>query len=151
MVKMRADALAPHPFAQRELVPARLRKLMAELDLDAIGVLHAVEYPIKGKSGIWIVDGQHRWRALMDNGFGEWVVDVKIHLDVNDDARASKIFVRLNDRSPVNPFCKFKNRLRAGEEDAIGINDIMLAQGMKIGASTADGCISGIASLDSTR
>lgn len=150
MVRMRADSLQPHPLAQRELVPSRLKKLIANLDLDAIGVLHAVEYPIKDKSSIWIVDGQHRWRALMEHGMGEWQVEVKIHTDVKDDARASAIFLKLNDRSPVRPFDKWLNRLNAKEDDAIAINDIVLKHRMKISASTGVGCLVGISSIERT-
>jgi hypothetical protein len=150
MIKMRADALQPHPMAQRELVPSRLKKLIANLDLDAIGVLHAVEYPIKGKTAIWIVDGQHRWRALMEHGMGEWQVEVKIHADVKDDARASAIFLKLNDRSPVRPYDKWLNRLNAKEDEAIAINDIVLKHKMRISASSGAGCLMGISSIERT-
>ena len=52
MIKVRADSLSIHPYAQRDLVVRKLKQLSAELDLDAIGVLHAVEYPIRGKKRI---------------------------------------------------------------------------------------------------
>jgi len=145
--KMRADMLQPHPLAQREVVPSRLKKLKEHLDLDAIGVLHVVQYPIAGKNGYWIIDGQHRWRALIDHGLGEWEVEVKLHLDVKDDARASGLFLKLNDRSTVGPYDKFQNELKAKEEDAIGMNDIALAHGCRISRQSADGCIAGITHL----
>lgn len=144
VTKIRADQLQPHPLAQREVVPSRLKKLRDNLDLDAIGVLHIVQYPISGKNGFWIIDGQHRWRALMDHGLGEWEVEVKNHLDVKDDARASALFLRLNDRSPVEPFDKFINELKAKDDDAIGMNDIAITHGCKISRQSADGCIAGI-------
>lgn len=150
MLRVRADTLQPHPMAQRELVPSRLRKLNASLDLDAIGVLHVVQYAIKGKTAMWIVDGQHRWRSLMDNGFGEWEVELKLHSDVTDDAGASALFLKLNDRSPVSPYDKFLNRLMAKEDDAISINDIVLKHKMKISRSAADGHIVGIGALEKT-
>src|SRR5690606_15270957 len=102
LVKVRADTLAVHPYAQRDLVPSKLKKLMTDLDLDAIGVLHAVEYPIRGQAKLWVIDGQHRLHALLEHGFGEWEVEVKIHVDVDNDARASQLFLKLNDRSPVS-------------------------------------------------
>ena len=144
VTKMRADQLQPHPLAQRELVPSRLKKIKENLDLDAVGVLHVVQYPIAGKNGHWIIDGQHRWRALVDHGFGEWEVEIKLHIDVKDDARAAALFLKLNDRSPVSPFDKFLNELKAREEDAIGINDIALKYGTRISRQSADGCIAGI-------
>lgn len=150
LLRVRADTLQPHPLAQREIVPSRLRKLNASLDLDAIGVLHIVHYAIKDKMAMWIVDGQHRWRSLMDNGFGEWEVEIKIHADVTNDASASALFLKLNDRSPVTPYDKFLNRLTAKEDDAISINDIVLKHKMKISRNTADGHIVGIAALEKT-
>ena len=60
LLKIRADQLQPHPLAQRDTVPSRLKKLVQNLDLDAIGVLHAVEYAINGEKGTWIIDGQRR-------------------------------------------------------------------------------------------
>jgi hypothetical protein len=150
VTKLRADALLPHPQAQRELVPARLKKVRDSLDLDAIGVLHIVQYPIKGQNGYWIVDGQHRWRALMDLGLGEWEVEVKIHLDVKDDARASALFLKLNDRSPVSPFDKFQNSLRAKDDIAIAVNDIVLKHHLKVSASVGDGKVCGVTTLIKT-
>lgn len=144
VTKMRADQLQPHPLAQRDLVPARLKKLKDNLDLDAIGVLHVVQYQTNGKNGYWIIDGQHRWRALMDHGMGEWEVEIKVHLDVKDDSRASALFLKLNDRSPVGPYDKFLNELKAKDEDAIGMNDIALKHGTRISRQSADGCIAGI-------
>jgi hypothetical protein len=150
MQKFRAEALKPHPLAQRELVPARLRKLKDNLDLDAIGVLHAVQYKIKGQDGPWIIDGQHRWRAIMDHGLGEWEVEVKLHLDVTDDVRASALFLKLNDRSPVRPYDKFQNRLTAKDEDAIAINDIVISHHLKISVGVGNNNITGITALEKT-
>jgi ParB/Sulfiredoxin domain len=144
VVKIRAEQIQPHPLAQRDPVKSNLHYLINHLDLDAIGVLHVVNYPINGKTGYWIIDGQHRWRALMEHGLGEWEVEVKIHLDVKDDARASALFLELNHRSPVCPYDKFLNELKAKHEDAIGMNDIALTHGCRISRQSADGCIAGI-------
>lgn len=150
MLRVRADSLQPHPLAQRELVPSRLRKLKASLDLDAVGVLHVVRYAIAGKDATWIVDGQHRWRAIIDHGLGEWEVEVKLHADVTDDARASALFLKLNDRSPVSPFDKFINRLMAKEDEAIAINDIAIKHRMKIARGAGNGHLVGISALEKT-
>ena len=148
MVRVEAQTLRIHPLAQRGLVPAKLKKLMAELDLDAIGVLHAVEYEIPGHGhGIWIIDGQHRWRALMEHGFGEWPVEVKIHSDVTDSARASELFLKLNDRSPVSPYDKFVNEVKAGFPSAVGILDLLRARGLELVRTSGDGHICCVSAL----
>lgn len=150
LVKVEAQTLRIHPTAQRDLVPSKLKRLMSNLDLDAIGVLHAVEYEIEGVRGIWIIDGQHRWHVLMDHGLGEWIVEVKIHVDVTTDARASELFLRLNDRSPVSPFDKFANAQKAGHTNAVGVVGALVKNGLKLGKASGDGLVSCVSALTKT-
>jgi len=139
IVTLQASALKIHRVAQREIVPSKLKQLMAELDLDAIGVLHAVDYPIDGQPGPWIIDGQHRWQALMDHGFGEWEVRVLVHLDVDDHRRASELFLRLNNRVPVGPFDRFRNEVLAGNSAAIVAQQTARDHGLEIASVSGDG------------
>jgi hypothetical protein len=149
IVRVEARQLRIHPFAQRQLVPAKLKKLMAEIDLDAIGVLHAVEYAIDGVIGIWVIDGQHRLRCLMENGLGEWVVEVKVHTDATDHARASALFLKLNDRSPVAVFDKFENEVSAGAPWALSAIEILKQHGLKVTRGSNDGCACCVSALRS--
>ena len=142
-----AQTLRPHPIAQRELKVAHLRDLRASFDLDAIGVIHCVEYEIERETALWIIDGQHRWRVLMDEGFGEWGVEVKVHLDVDSDERASELFLKLNHRKPVSPLDKFKNELTAGLPVANNIVEILKTRGVKVGTGTYEGTVTCVASL----
>lgn len=147
-LKIRADQLAIHPFAQRDIVPPQLKRLVDNLDLDAIGTVHAVEYEITGRGHkVWVVDGQHRIRALLEHGFGEWMVNVQIHTDVNDDARASELFLALNATRQPSPFDRFKNQVRANNDDAVAIQDIVRSKGFKVTRTTGDGNIVGISAL----
>ena len=138
---MRADELAIHPKAQRAIVKSHLKYLTEKLDLDAIGTLHAVKYLIRGVEKLWIVDGQHRLRALLDNGFGEWMVDVMLHTDVRDDVGANRLFLHLNTKKTPTSFEKFTAGERAKEEDAVGVTKSCAAHGLKIKPGTADGCV----------
>jgi hypothetical protein len=147
IVQIEAQQLRIHPLAQRQLVPARLRALTADMDLDAVGVFHAVEYAIDGEHGIWIIDGQHRLRALLELGLGEWVVEVKIHTDVKDNATASSLFLKLNDRSPVSPVDKFENEVRAGFGPAVAIVELLRARRLKIGRAIGDGLVCCVTAL----
>ena len=146
-VVVRVDSLRIHPTAQRDLVPARVRHIRQNLDLDAIGLLHAVEYEINGVTALWLLDGQHRQRALIDEGFGEWPVEVRIHLDCKTDARASELFLELQDRLSVNTWAKFDNHRKAGHADAVGVERIAQERNFQIGKATADGTISCVAAL----
>ena len=147
IVKVRADMLKVHPVAQRNIVQAKLRKLVQSLDLDAIGILHGVEYEINGTKAIWIIDGQHRYRALLDTDLGEWIVEVKVHLDAKDDIRASELFLRLNDRSPVSPYDKFINEVTAKNQAALGTIRILGKHELKPEKFQADGNVTCVSAL----
>jgi hypothetical protein len=147
VVRLAANKLAVHPHAQRELIPGHLAKIRANLDLDAIGVFHAVEYEINGVTKIWIVDGQHRWNVLMEEGLGEWVVEVSIHVDVKTDARASELFLRLNYRKPVVAYHRFINEARAQHPTALGVLRLTEERKLRIAAATDNGTLSCVVAL----
>jgi len=149
LIKIRADKLAVHPTAQRRLIPANVARIFRDLDLDAIGTFHAVEYPIRGRKKIYIIDGQHRWEALMKHGFGEWEVSVEIHENVKDDAAASRLFLLLNKRSSIPPFDKYKNKLTERDATAVGITRIARKHGIEISRKTGDEKVSCISTLES--
>lgn len=151
VVWIQAQELQVHPMAQRDLVPAKLKRLIQTMDLDSVGILHGVEYDIPGKgSHIWIIDGQHRHRALLELGMGDWEVQVVIHTDVTNEARASMLFLRLNDRAPVRTLDKFKAEVAAGVEDAVGALQVVQKRGLKVGVATTDGWIACVEALKKT-
>ena len=138
-IRIQAQKLRVHPTAQRNLLPGKVKRIAQQLDLDAIGVLAAVEYRINGELCIWIIDGQHRYRALMDQGLGEWEVAVDIHTDVQDDARASALFIKLNSRVVVHPYDRFRNARDAGFPEAVGVSEIAAAHDLTIDRKAGDG------------
>lgn len=133
-----AGTLKIHPAAQRKLVPAQLNRRMADLDLDAIGVLHGVE--IDGD--IYIIDGQHRVIALQRHGFGEWRVQVMLHPEAVDTARAHALFLRLNARTTPGAYDTFLNEVGAGDEVAVGVKTITERFGLKLDRQSGDGYVS---------
>jgi hypothetical protein len=132
MVKLLASTLEIHPVAQRGVLPSRIKEMEKCLDLDALGVFHAVEYERAGKRGIWVIDGQHRLLAMKERDVLEFPVDVMIHLDVKDDARACALFLKLNKRASVNPYDMFTNELAAKFPPAVGIAEICKESGLPI-------------------
>lgn len=149
IITVEAQTLRIHPRAQRQLLPSRLKQLKKDFDLDAIGVLHGVEYEIDGQRAIYIIDGQHRWQALIDLGLGEWKVEVKVHLDCVDDARASELFLKLDDRAVVHAYDRFENARRAGHADAVGITQIAAERQLKIDRWGHDGSLTCVTALRS--
>lgn len=141
IIKIAASKLRIHPTAQRALSLTKVKQKEKNFDLDAIGVLHAVKYAIDGVTRIWIVDGQHRLALLMRLGLGDWEVDVMVHLDIQDDAGASALFLELDDQTTVSPYDKFVNAAQAGHEDAIAIFHILESHGLKLSKTSDDGAI----------
>lgn len=139
--RMEARELLIHPIAQRKILPSKVKRLKEDFDLDAIGVIHAIQRTVDGKVRTEVIDGQHRIIALNDLDLGEWLVDVKIHLDVTDDAGACRLFLHLNDRSPVSAYDKFENEVHAGIAEAVAIVSATRKHGLKINRSGADGTI----------
>lgn len=143
IVHVAAQALKPHPSAQRRLSPTQVKRIMADLDLDAIGTIHVVEIDDQ----LWIVDGQHRWSALVRHGLGEWKVRCEVHEDATDHARASKLFLRLNDRAVVGVFDRWLNELQAGDPVAVGTKKIAESFGYRVALQNGDGIIACVAAL----
>ncbi len=147
VVRVRADSLAVHPHAQRELSATRLAKLVDKLDLDAIGVLHGVQYPINSVVKIWIIDGQHRLAALMEYGCESHEVEVKIHMECDSDERAAELFLMLNDRLKVTPYDKFRNEVQAGIADSVIINRLVRECGLEVSRNPGQHRVSSVNAL----
>ena len=141
MIRMEARALRIHPSAQRDLQPGWLKYLTKNLDLDSIGVIHVVETVVDGQHGFYVIDGQHRTRALVDAGMGEWEVDVQVHMDVQTAGAASKRFLELNKVRPVSAYARFQNEVMAENPNAVGALNVVLSCGLKVGQTTSDGQI----------
>jgi hypothetical protein len=143
IVYIAAEDLKPHPSAQRRLSPAQVKRIMNDLDLDAIGTIHVVEIDDQ----TWIVDGQHRWSALMRHGFGDWKVRCEIHEDATDHARASALFLRLNNRALVGVFDRWQNEVQAGDPIAVGAKKVAESFGLRVALQKGDGIIACVAAL----
>ena len=149
IIKVPAKSLQIHPTAQRAIVPAQLKR-MEPFNIDAIGTIHAVEYDRDGTFDMWVVDGQHRIRKAMDEGRGDDIVTVMVHLDITTDAGASKLFLGLNKKANVAPYPVFMNEFQAGDPNAVAIVNILHRRGLRVSAAYGDGRVCCVASLKQT-
>lgn len=147
MLRRAVETLRIHPIAQRRVVQANLKRIIAGLDLDAIGVIHVVEYEINGVKALWVVDGQHRIMALLHHGLGDWTVDVMVHLDVTTDKDASDLMLKFKDRASLNPFDKYVNELEAEKPVAVGTEAIVKRNGLSVNRGTGDGYVTCVSTL----
>jgi hypothetical protein len=147
-MRIAAKDLTIHPVAQREIIPSKLKKLIAELDLDAISVVDVVSYHIPGHGdGPFVVDGQHRITALMEHGLGDWIVEAMLHENITTDAGSCALFLKLNDRAAVNTYAKYLNELAAGSPLAVGVDAALKHHKLKAARTSADGHVAAVSSM----
>lgn len=99
------------PTVQRRLDMNRVNTMIANLTLEAIGVLTVNE---RESGGIFAVDGQHRREALIRSGHEEHVVTIHKYTHLSIPAEA-KLFELLNTTKPPGPLDMFKARLLSGD------------------------------------
>lgn len=132
---IKVDDLFIDHAVQREMIPARTKRLMAEFDPDSLGVLTVNRRDDATNS---VVDGQHRAEMLRRLSFGDWKVkcDVYHELSLEDEAR---LWRRLNNTRRPTAYDDFKAALVEGDAEAVAINRITESFGITIGDQTRDG------------
>lgn len=144
ILHLRADQLEPHPSAQRiHLVPANLKRIMANFDEDAVGTIHVVL--LDGR--YQIIDGMHRWTAIRRLGLDSLKIRCEVHSAIQDNVKASERFLQLNDRAIVDQFSKWNNELSARDPITTGANAVIGKFGLTMDVTKKDGTVSCPATL----
>lgn len=141
-----AEKLQLDPTVQREQTPARLKYMEENLDLDAIGVLTVSD---RGRGNYFILDGQHRWQALVNTGLGEWPVRCHVYSKLST-AEEAQLFRDLNNTKRRSAYDDFSKGVLAGDPECVAITRIVGDAGLKIGAQKSDGVIRAVAALSRT-
>ena len=101
---------------QRETDPVYVRSLVAKFDPDAVG---ALSVGLRPDGTMWVVDGQHRLKALVELGHSVWECSVFHSSGPEHEAR---IFKRMNkDRKAVNAVTVFHAEVVERDATACGI------------------------------
>jgi hypothetical protein len=109
----------------RRIQESRSLALSKVLDFRALGVLHVAERV--GATGYWVIDGQHRHRALQHYFGDRWEaerVECKLHGALTD-ADVAALSLTLNDSRSIRPVDRFRASVVAGEEEAVAISRIL--------------------------
>lgn len=139
-----ANALCRDPLVQRELISARVRHLVATLDLDGLGVITIS----KRKDGsLVILDGQHRVQALIENDMGEWPVTCHVYTGLTI-AQEAALFRQLNDTRAVNSTDRYLKGLLAEDPECLAINAVVTRHGLRVAYQTGDGIIACVAAME---
>lgn len=119
---------------------AKIERIAREFDPDLFG--HPLTSYRDGH--FYIVDGAHRYLALVEIGYADQLVQCWVYRNMDEAEEAAK-FLQHNDIRPVGPMDKFKVGLVAGWPDEVEIDRIVRANGMSIGSSPAQiGCITAV-------
>jgi hypothetical protein len=124
-VQLPARILEIHPNAQGQLIHKHLRYLIENMDFASIGMIHAVHCAIGGVVAYWVVDGQHRVRALVDGGWPDYQVLVAIHDEVTNEKDAAQLYRRLSKVKIQQKFDDFRTGVIAGDVKAVSVDRIL--------------------------
>lgn len=94
--------------------PARVAKLRAELDLEAIGMAVVSK---RENGDLVILDAAHRCTALIEEGFGDIEMPALVHHNLSM-AREAELFLRYNDRLAVDILEKFRFKVQAEDPES---------------------------------
>lgn len=143
--KYRADSLIRDDRVQRSLIPARVRRLRDNLDLDGIGVITICQ---RADGTRVILDGQHRVQAMIDSGHGDRLIECHVHhhLGLEDEAA---LFRMLNDTRRTTAFDDFTKGVTARDAECVAINDIVEGLSLYVTDQTRPGGVRAVATLRS--
>lgn len=118
------EALAVPSAYQREERPHLVRKIIREFDPDLLGLLVVVR---DAEGGLWILDGQHRWLALVELGYERARCEV-LH-DVPLERQAQIFSGRNSGRITPHPRDAFRADYAARRADVVAIMAILQRHG----------------------
>jgi hypothetical protein len=145
MTKMPAASISTDDRFQRDLIPSRVRRIAAELDLDGIGIITTSRR--NGASGaVVVIDGQHRLAALAHHEMSEWGVECREYSGLTLEQEAA-LFRRLNDTRRITAYDDFKAGLVAGDPECKSIVRIAREAGFKVKDTSHDGYICCVSAL----
>lgn len=128
ITKLKIGELSVDPRVQRQLDPARVRKLADDWDSRMIGVLTVSR---RSDGSTVVLDGQTRLRAL-EAVVAEAEAEALVTCEVFEGltfAEEAAMFLKHNDRKAVTPRDLFRLAVAAEEEWALNIRDLAAEHG----------------------
>lgn len=133
---------------QRELIPARVKRISNDLRAESIGVV-TVSKRVNGdrKNAKYIVlDGQHRIAALLASDMGDTEVACHVHMGLTLAEEAS-LFRDLNNTRRTTAFDDFTKGVIARDSACLEINGILARHGLRVTDQSQDGGVRAVAAL----
>lgn len=132
-----ANSLYMDERIQRAVRPAHLTRIRRRLDLDALGVVIVSR---RNDGRLAVLDGQHRVRALIDEGLGDYKVTCKVFEGLSLPEEAG-LFRRLNTTSKTSALEDLEKAVLEGEPEAVAIGKLLKRNGYRLTRAPGAGTI----------
>lgn len=143
MVERKVGDLWVDPAVQRSLKKARVGKMAANFNPDALGVLTTSH---RAKDRIHVIDGQHRYRAAEAAAYTGVIETMEYHgLTVSEEAA---LFRLLNTTEKVSRIDSFLIACMEQDQAAVRLAGFLTDHGWSVGASATESRLSAIGSLE---
>lgn len=144
-IEVEVGKLLLHSAANRDHRPTRVKFLVNNMDLDAIG-----RFAIwRDNRNLYVIDGQHRKLALEELGLADFPVrcDVYEGMTFND---ACEMFLQINNQLSVSPFDKFDKGVKAGRMECVETQKIIESFGLQVNVNGGDGKFTAVVAATDT-
>jgi Uri superfamily endonuclease len=133
------------PVAQREQRPHWVDYLIANMDLEQLGI---ITVNIRKPSGeAYIIDGAHRILALVKGfGWGDQQVQCQVYEGLSE-AEEADVFLKLNKQLSVNAFDNYRVAVTAGRDVECSIDQIVRQAGLRVARGKADDAVACVGTL----
>lgn len=127
-------ALLIDPAIQRGVQKGEVNKIVSKFNPYAVGVITLSARPNDhGGEDYYVVDGQQRREAsILADYAGQFMALVHRNLTLAEEAQ---LFLDLNFRRAVSAWDQFKNRVMAGEPQALAINEVLQITQVPVGTN----------------
>lgn len=143
MVERKIGDLWVDPNVQRSLKKARVGKMAAEFNADALGVLTTSH---RSANRIHVIDGQHRYRAAEAAKYEGVIQTMEYHgLTIPEEAA---LFRLLNTTEKVTRIDQFLVACVEQDPAAVHLAAILSEEGWEVSPNSAEGRLTAIASLE---
>jgi uncharacterized protein YjhX (UPF0386 family) len=129
---------------QREVDPVRVNGIIADFNMDAIGV------PVVNhrKNGSYhVIDGGHRVAALKQMDMGTEEIECLVY-DGLTLAEEAKMFRQLNNTRTVHPIVRFRVRVVEGDPVAVALSEILSSYGWHVTNGSRVGGFSAVSAIE---
>lgn len=138
------NRLQVDPTVQRRLDKARVDRMIARINFEAIGVLTT---NLRETGGLYVVDGQHRVDMLKRGGWPDHLVTTNQYEGLSLAAEAF-LFELLNTTKQPQPLDFFKARLLSGDRATQEMWRILTERNWKITMESGDHRFAAVRSLE---